>query len=136
MRRTENCCTPRRQSLRAIFTGLSSRCAAIRPNPRRGGICSTLLCKASPMSMLSTLTHVRAPCLQTCCLADFQIRKRPNKGRSADWEVGDTAGLETCVTSSYLRPPALRQKNDLIGKPTAHYAEWSALVYRRSWASE
>src|SRR5205823_3784242 len=43
---------------------------------------------------------------QTCCLADFQIRKRPNKGRSADWEVGDTAGLETCVTSSYLRPPA------------------------------
>src|SRR5438034_9266258 len=44
---------------------------------------------------------------QTCCLADFQIRKRPDKGRSADWEVGDTAGLETCVTSSYLRPPAL-----------------------------
>src|SRR5439155_6268020 len=41
------------------------------------------------------------------CLADFQIRKRPDKGRSADWEVGDTAGLETCVTSSYLRPPAL-----------------------------
>src|SRR5437773_2595501 len=32
---------------------------------------------------------------QTCCLADFQIRKRPDKGRSADWEVGDTAGLET-----------------------------------------
>ena len=23
---------------------------------------------------------------QTCCLADFQIRKRPNKGRSADWK--------------------------------------------------
>src|SRR2546427_8752203 len=45
---------------------------------------------------------------QTCCLADFQIRKRPDKGRSADWEVGDTAGLETCVTSSYLRPLALR----------------------------
>ena len=62
------------------------------------------------MSMLSTLTYVYAPCLQTCCLADFQIRKRPNKGRSADWEVGDTAGLETCVTSSYLRPPALSQR--------------------------
>src|SRR5213593_1080424 len=59
------------------------------------------------MSMLSTL---RAPCLQTCCLADFQIRQRPDKGRSADWEVGDTAGLETCVTSSYLRPPALRER--------------------------
>src|SRR5438045_9694228 len=62
------------------------------------------------MSVPSTLTHVHAPCLQTCCLADFQIRKRPDKGRSADWEVGDTAGLETCVTSSYLRPPALRER--------------------------
>src|SRR5438046_6837999 len=38
------------------------------------------------MSVPSTLTHVYAPCLQTCCLADFQIRKRPNKGRSADWK--------------------------------------------------
>src|SRR6266516_2455820 len=49
---------------------------------------------------------------QTCCLADFQIRKRPDKGRSADWEVGDTAGLETCVTSSYLRPAALSSKHE------------------------
>src|SRR5439155_7415106 len=55
---------------------------------------------------------------QTCCLADFQIRKRPDKGRSADWKVGDIAGLETCVTSSYLRPPALRLPSDDCGSKT------------------
>src|SRR5437867_2467065 len=54
---------------------------------------------------------------QTCCVADFQIRKRPDKGRSADWEVGDTAGLETCVTSSYLRLPALRLFARLLQTP-------------------
>ena len=100
----ENCCKPRRQSLRAIFMGLSSRFAAIRPNPRQAGFCSTLLFEASPMSMLSTVTYVPAPCLPTCCIADFRIGAACDVGRLAGLETRDTADLEVCATSAAAAP--------------------------------
>ena len=59
------------------------------------------------MSMLSTLTYVYAPCLQTCCIADFPVGRPSFVMALADLEIRDTAGLETCATSSYLRPSAL-----------------------------
>jgi hypothetical protein len=37
---------------------------------------------------------------QVCCGAGFQTRRLHDCGRSADWEVGDTAGLETCATKA------------------------------------
>ena len=33
---------------------------------------------------------------QVCCVAGFQTRQAQQ--RPADWEIGDTAGLETCAT--------------------------------------
>src|SRR5438046_604439 len=49
----------------------------------------------------------QAPCLQTCCIADFPVGRPSFVMALADLEIRDTAGLETCATSSYLRPPAL-----------------------------
>ena len=37
---------------------------------------------------------------QVCCVAGFQTRRLHDCGRSADLEVGDTAGLETCATKA------------------------------------
>jgi hypothetical protein len=37
---------------------------------------------------------------QVCCVAGFQTRRLRECGRSADLEVGDTAGLETCATKA------------------------------------
>jgi len=37
---------------------------------------------------------------QVCCVADFPIRRPSKLRRTADLEVGDTAGLETCATAS------------------------------------
>jgi hypothetical protein len=48
---------------------------------------------------------------QVCCVAVFQTRRLPDCGRSADLEVGDTAGLETCATkvgSRCLEKPSRR----------------------------
>ena len=35
---------------------------------------------------------------QVCCVAGFQTRKPYGVVRPADFEIGDTAGLETCAT--------------------------------------
>jgi hypothetical protein len=45
--------------------------------------------------------------IQVGCVASFQIRRARNIARSADLEIGDTAGLETCAT-------AVKKKIDLI----------------------
>jgi len=37
---------------------------------------------------------------QVCRVAGFQTRRLHDSGRSADLEVGDTAGLETCATKA------------------------------------
>jgi hypothetical protein len=37
---------------------------------------------------------------QVCCVAGFQTRRLHDCGRSADLEVGDTAGLETRATKA------------------------------------
>jgi hypothetical protein len=47
---------------------------------------------------------------QVCCVADFPIRRTSGLHRAADWEVGDTAGLETCATPS---PGASRESSRL-----------------------
>ena len=43
----------------------------------------------------------RSADFQVCCIAGFQTRYA--FARPADLEIGDTAGLETCATSSRLR---------------------------------
>jgi hypothetical protein len=37
---------------------------------------------------------------QVCCVAGFPTRSLHDCERSADLEVGDTAGLETCATKA------------------------------------
>ena len=54
------------------------------------------------MSMLSTVTHVPAPCLQTCCIADFQIGGAEALEPCAGLETRDTADLEVCATGQAL----------------------------------
>lgn len=34
-----------------------------------------------------------------CCIAGFQTRRTRGRSKSADLEIGDTAGLETCATA-------------------------------------
>ena len=63
---TENCCKPRQQPSSADFAGLLSRFAAIRSNPHQIADFAKPLFQPSPMSMLSTLTYVYAPCLLAC----------------------------------------------------------------------
>ena len=50
-------------------------------------------------------TRYRSAGFQACCVAGFQTRgsreagRAHDFGRTADLEIGDTAGLETCGTS-------------------------------------
>src|SRR5947207_15509898 len=63
------------------------------------------------MSVPSTLTHVHAPCLQTCCIADFQSADRPLFGRLRIWKSSRQQVWKPALqnTSPNLRPGALRQ---------------------------
>src|SRR5438876_11365417 len=49
---------------------------------------------------------------QTRCIADFPVGRPSFVMALADLEIRDTAGLETCATSSYLRPPALSKRGE------------------------
>jgi len=58
---------------------------------------------------------------QVCCVAGFQTRRLHDSRRSADLEVGDTAGLETCATKTGGR--CLEQSSRLVTILTDSSAE-------------
>jgi hypothetical protein len=62
--------------------------------------------------------RIRGRGLQACYIAGFQIRRLAAWPQSADWEIGDTAGWETCATVVEVHAPA--QAASGIGHLNSH----------------
>jgi hypothetical protein len=65
---------------------------------------------------------------QVCCIAGFQARWQSGKSSSADLEIGDTAGLETCATRRRIPLKTSRKRFFLV-------AVFRAPILRRDFAT-
>jgi len=72
---------------------------------------------------------------QVCCVADFPIRRPSKLRRTADLEVGDTAGLETCATASVDAFRSRRTPCLLLNLKTAVEEKRSAVSSRKNFAT-
>ena len=91
------------------------RCGIMQKCSRLGGASGTPLAKACEEQPQARADRWRTADFPVCCIAGFLTRRqfvnrtRQTSERPADWEIGDTAGWETCGTPvpvAHLKPGA------------------------------